>query len=148
MKAWKQLALGLAGWWISGACSAQAFPQIELNFGMHRIEAEVANTLGQRAQGLMQRRFMPEQHGMLFVFPDANLHCMWMKNTLIPLSVAFVDEQGKIINVEQMQPHTENNHCAARPAKYALEMNLGWFERRGAGAGARLNGIENAPPAR
>jgi hypothetical protein len=70
---------------------------------------------------------------------------MWMKNTFIPLSVAFLDETGRIINVEDMQPHTENNHCAAKPARYALEMNIGWFKRRGLKAGTTLAGIDRAP---
>jgi uncharacterized membrane protein (UPF0127 family) len=72
---------------------------------------------------------------------------MWMKNTLLPLSVAFIDDRGRIINVEEMLPETEENHCAARPARYALEMNAGWFRNRKLGAGAALNGIDRAPPA-
>jgi uncharacterized membrane protein (UPF0127 family) len=105
----------------------------------------VAHTQQTRMTGLMQRRAMEQQHGMLFVFEAPGQYCMWMKNTLIPLSVAFLDEAGRIINVEAMQPQTEDNHCAARPARYALEMNLGWFKRRGLGAGAQISGIERAP---
>jgi hypothetical protein len=85
---------------------------------------------------------------MLFVFDQDARHCMWMKNTLLPLSVAFIDEQGRIINVEEMQPQTENNHCATKPARFALEMNAGWFKKRGLGAGTALAGIERAPPPR
>lgn len=133
---------------IAGAAfgaQAQSFPVMELSMGIHRIEAEVAATQDLRMQGLMFRERMADNHGMLFVFPDAQRHCMWMRNTLLPLSVAFLDEQGHIINVEDMQPRTENNHCAAKPARYALEMNLGWFKRKGMTAGAPLAGLERAP---
>jgi uncharacterized membrane protein (UPF0127 family) len=85
---------------------------------------------------------------MLFVFPETDKHCMWMRNTLLPLSVAFLDEKGRIINVEDMQPRTENNHCAAKPARYALEMNLGWFKARGLGQGFAILGIEKTPSGR
>ena len=98
--------------------------------------------------GLMQRRSMPPNQGMLFVFTQPQRHCMWMKNTLLPLAVAFLDGQGRIINVEEMRPQTEDNHCAAKPARYALEMNAQWFSKRGLGAGIPLLGIERAPPPR
>ena len=125
---------------------AQAdMPRLELNIGMYRIEAEVAANQAHRMQGLMNRRVMAPQQGMLFVFTEANRHCMWMRNTFIPLSVAFLDEQGQIINIEDMQPQTENNHCAARPARFALEMNKGWFAEKGIKPGTRLGGIERAP---
>lgn len=126
----------------------QDLPVMELTTGMHRIEAEVVNTQETRMRGLMMRRSMPTHRGMLFVFDDFARHCMWMKNTLLPLSVAFIDEQGRIINVEDMQPQTEDNHCAAKPARYALEMNAGWFKKRGLGPGTALNGIDRAPPPR
>lgn len=125
----------------------QSLPMIELTAGIHRIEAEVAHTQQTRMIGLMNRQSMPAQHGMLFVFDVDARHCMWMKNTLIPLSVAFLDQAGRVINVEEMQPRTENNHCAAKPARYALEMNGGWFKSRGLGAGTTLKGIDRAPPA-
>jgi hypothetical protein len=137
------LALSLAG-----PAAAQALPLIELSAGIHRIEAEVVNTQQTRMTGLMHRRTMATQRGMLFVFDDVRTHCMWMKNTYIPLSVAFLDEGGRIINVEDMQPHTEDNHCAAKPARYALEMNIGWFRSRNLGVGVPLAGIDRAPPAR
>ena len=128
---------------------AQAqMPIMDLSAGFHRIEAEVAADQGSRIQGLMQRTSMPMQRGMLFVFPQLNTHCMWMKNTLLPLSVAFLDEQGKIINIEDMKPQTEDNHCARRPARFALEMNLGWFAQRGLKAGMAINGLEKAPQPR
>lgn len=128
--------------------AAQGLPLIELTAGMHRIEAEVVNTQETRVRGLMSRKAMPVHHGMLFVFDADARHCMWMKNTLLPLSVAFIDERGRIINVEEMRPQTEDNHCAGKPARFALEMNAGWFKSRGLGPGTALTGIDRAPPAR
>jgi uncharacterized membrane protein (UPF0127 family) len=124
---------------------AAGLPLLELTIGFHRVEAEVAATNPARMQGLMHRRAMPVQHGMLFVFPQHARHCMWMKNTFLPLSVAFLDEDGRILNIEDMQPQTEDNHCAVRPARYALEMNLGWFAQRGLKAGDAVAGIERVP---
>jgi uncharacterized protein len=142
----KNVFAAFFGLLLSGVVMAQtAMPVVELTAGFHRIEAEVAATDQNRQTGLMQRKTMPPQRGMLFVFPQPNAYCMWMRNTLIPLSVAFLDEEGKIINIEDMQPQTEDNHCAKKMASYALEMNLGWFTQRGLKAGTRLNGIEKAP---
>ena len=142
----KNVFAAFFGLLLSGAALAQtAMPVVELTAGFHRIEAEVAATDQNRQTGLMQRKSMPAQRGMLFVFPQPNAYCMWMRNTLIPLSVAFLDAEGKIINIEDMQPQTEDNHCAKKMASYALEMNLGWFTQRGLKAGTRLNGIDKAP---
>lgn len=116
-------------------------PLTELSVGMYRIEAEAAINQEDRMRGLMQRKSMPQNHGMLFAFTESQRHCMWMKNTLLPLSVAFIDEQGRILNIEDMQPQTENNHCAAKPARFALEMNLGWFKQKGIAPGAMINGV-------
>jgi uncharacterized membrane protein (UPF0127 family) len=140
----------LAGFFLSFLLTAplRAATLLDLTAGFYRIEAEVAYTDESRQIGLMHRQKMPISHGMLFVFDSAATHCMWMKNTLLPLSVAFLDDNGRILNIEDMQPQTENNHCAVRPTKYALEMNLGWFESRGIGPGADLGGIERAPAAR
>jgi uncharacterized membrane protein (UPF0127 family) len=126
------------------ATPAQAqsgMPRTELSAGMYRIEAEVAATQENRMTGLMQRRSMPANQGMLFVFTQPQRHCMWMKNTLLPLSVAFLDDEGRILNVEDMQPQTEDNHCAARPARFALEMNLGWFRQKGIRPGQKIDGV-------
>ena len=123
------------------AAPAQQLPVVELSAGMHRIRAEVAADYGSRMTGLMHRPSMPQNAGMLFIFDENTVHCMWMKNTLIPLSVAFLDEEGAIINIADMQPHSEQSHCAARPARYALEMNRGWFESRGIKPGIRLGGV-------
>ena len=129
------------------ACpQAQAqMPRIELNAGFHRIDAEVAADQQNRMQGLMNRRSMAANQGMLFVFTQPDRHCMWMRNTLLPLSVAFLDEQGQILNIEDMKPQTENNHCASSPARFALEMNQGWFASKGIKAGQHISGIEKSP---
>lgn len=121
------------------------FPVVELSAGMYRIEAELAHTPEARRTGLMHRRSMPDNRGMIFVFTQDARHCMWMRNTFIPLSVAFVDAEGKILNIEDMTPQTEISHCAAAPARYALEMNKGWFAARGLGAGMQIRGVETLP---
>ncbi|MBL8487225.1 MAG: DUF192 domain-containing protein [Rhodocyclaceae bacterium] len=126
---------------LGAVAHAQAVRLVELTAGFHRIEAEVVATQEARAKGLMHRTSMPVNRGMLFVFDESGQHCMWMRNTLIPLAVAFLDDQGRIVNVEEMQPRTENNHCAAKPVRYALEMNGGWFKSRGLGAGTVIGGI-------
>jgi len=109
---------------------------------MHLIKAEVAADMASRSQGLMYRKELPPNGGMLFIFDESAVHCMWMKNTLIPLSVAFMDERGTILNIADMQPQTEETHCAARPALLALEMSRGWFAQRGIKPGMRLGGLE------
>jgi len=123
----------------------RALPTIKLNAGIHVIDAEVASTDSARVQGLMLRKGMATGAGMLFLFDESAAHCMWMKNTLIPLSVAFIDDRGQIINIADMQPLDQSSHCATRPVRYALEMNLGWFKKRGIGPGAQLDGL---PPMR
>lgn len=135
------LAAMLPLWSISAAGQAT----IELAAGMYRIEAEVAADFDSRARGLMYRRTLTAQAGMLFVFPDVARHCMWMRNTHLPLSVAFIDSGGRIVNIEDMAPLTEQSHCAAKPARYALEMGAGWFAQRGIGAGISVRGLDKAP---
>jgi uncharacterized protein len=120
---------------------AQELAAVQLNAGMHLIRAEVAADFATRAKGLMHRASLPPNAGMLFVFDEPAVQCMWMKNTLIPLSVAFIDDNGAIINIADMAPQTEDSHCASRPARYALEMNRGWFAARGIKPGTRLGGI-------
>ena len=129
----------------AGVWAQNSMPVMELSAGFHRIEAEVAASDQNRQVGLMNRQAMPQQRGMLFVFTQPNTHCMWMRNTLIPLSVAFIDDEGYIINIEDMKPQTEDNHCARQPARYALEMNLGWFAQRGIKPGVKLGGLDKAP---
>ncbi|HEY8067611.1 MAG TPA: DUF192 domain-containing protein [Burkholderiales bacterium] len=131
--------------WFAATARAE-LPAVDLAVGMHRIHAEVADSMGTRMEGLMYRKSMPQGAGMVFVFDENAAHCMWMKNTLIALSVAFIDEAGEIINIADMQPQSEQTHCAARPARYALEMNKGWFAQRGIKAGARFRGLEKLAP--
>jgi uncharacterized membrane protein (UPF0127 family) len=116
-------------------------PVAQLNAGMHLIRAEVVSDPGTRAQGLMHRKSLAQNAGMLFIFDEHAPQCMWMKNTLIPLSVAFIDDNGAIVNIADMEPHSETSHCATRPVRYALEMNRGWFAARGVKPGSRLGGI-------
>jgi uncharacterized membrane protein (UPF0127 family) len=133
---------------IAATAAYAQLPTMELNAGIHLIRAEVASTFETRAQGLMFRKYLGPNEGMLFVFPQTEAHCMWMKNTLIPLSVAFLDAQGRIVSISEMQPQTETSHCATAPAKYALEMSGGWFAGKGLKAGATLLGVTKAPAAR
>ncbi len=123
-------------------------PALELSAGIHLIRAEVASTFDSRAQGLMFRKTLGANSGMLFVFPDVSTHCMWMKNTYVPLSVAFMDEQGTIVSIHDMQPQNETSHCARKPARFALEMNQGWFAQKGIKPGAKIGGLDKAPPPR
>ncbi|MDR0529192.1 MAG: DUF192 domain-containing protein [Zoogloeaceae bacterium] len=116
-----------------------------ISIGFYQIDVEVAASLEERVQGLMRRMDMPENAGMLFIFPQIGQHCMWMKNTRIPLSVAFLDSDGYVINMHDMQPESTVNHCADRPARYALEMNRGWFAKRGIDTGTRVVGITHIP---
>lgn len=115
-------------------------PTVQLQAGMHSIRAQVALTPDQRATGLMFRREMPQHEGMLFVFEQAMAHCFWMKNTLLPLSIAFIADDGTVVDVQDMQPGDLNGHCSGKPARYALEMNLGWFAKRGVRPGFKLGG--------
>src|SRR3990170_2196764 len=111
-----------------GAAGAPpAGAMVALSAGLHLIQAEVANTPETRIRGLMHRASMPANRAMVFVFPYPDRQCFWMRNTLIPLSIAFIDDRGVIVNIEDMRPQTEYQHCSARPVRYALEMNQGWF---------------------
>jgi hypothetical protein len=131
-----------AGMLLSATVHAQQqFPVVKLNAGMYVIQAEVAANEAQRELGLMNREKLAPNSGMVFLFERPAQVCMWMKNTLIPLSVAFLDESGKIINIEDMQPQTTNSHCTARPATYALEMNQGWFKQKNIKAGSTIGGL-------
>ena len=119
----------------------QHFPVISLNAGIHLIKAEVASTEAQREQGLMFRKQMATNNGMVFVFDEPAGVCMWMKNTLIPLSVAFLDKNGAIINIEEMKAQTLDSHCAEKAAFYALEMNQNWFKQRNLKPGTVIDGL-------
>src|SRR5689334_19875478 len=119
----------------------QKLPAIRLNAGIHNIVAEVARTPDERSTGLMFREALGTNEGMLFVFEHPEQQCFWMKNTLIPLSVAFVADDGAIVNIEHMKPRTLDSHCSARPVRYVLEMSEGWFAKRGIKPGAKLTGV-------
>jgi hypothetical protein len=141
--AWALAAL-LAALAPSPAQAQPALPTVKLNFGIHLVTAELADNDASRMRGLMFRERLAPNNGMLFVFEARAVHCMWMRNTLIPLSVAFIDDDGSIVNIEDMQPKTEVSHCAARPVRYALEMDKGWFAQRGLKAGAKMSGLPAA----
>lgn len=138
------LAAAVAG----GSATAQtsALPTTQLTAGIHLITAEVAATDATRMRGLMFRQALAANHGMLFVFDHKTIHCMWMRNTLIPLSVAFIEDDGTIVNILDMKPHDENRHCAAKPVRYALEMSQGWFASRGIGPGSKLGRLPAPAP--
>ncbi len=118
----------------------QRLQAITLNAGMHNIRAELALTPEQRQKGLMHRRDLGSHEGMLFVFENATPQCFWMKNTPTPLSIAFLADDGSIVNLADMKPFDEASHCSARPVRYVLEMNQGWFAKRGIKAGFKLMG--------
>ena len=115
-------------------------PRTILTAGMHRIDAQVASTNAQRQIGLMHRQEMPQTEGMLFVFEQPAVQCFWMKNTLIPLTAAFVADDGTIANLADMKPLDEASHCSTQPVRYVLEMNQGWFEAKHLRAGHKLGG--------
>jgi uncharacterized membrane protein (UPF0127 family) len=115
-------------------------PRVTLQAGMHLIQAQVAATPEQRAIGLMFRRDMPANEGMLFVFELPGVQCFWMKNTPLPLTAAFLADDGTIVNLADMQPLSLQSHCSERPVRYVLEMHQGWFARRAIGPGFRLAG--------
>ena len=118
----------------------QKLAQVRLNAGIHNINAELATTPEQREIGLMFRTAMPTGDGMLFVFERPGQQCFWMKNTLIPLSVAFVADDGSVVNIDDMKPQTLDGHCSTSPVRYVLEMNVGWFAKRGIKAGSKIRG--------
>ena len=120
--------------------AAQRLPTTRLTAGFHVITAEVARTPDQRAIGLMHRPTMPANDGMLFVFDEPAQQCFWMKNTLLPLSIAFLADDGSIVNIDDMQPQTLDSHCSKKPVRFVLEMNKGWFDKRAIKAGARITG--------
>ena len=113
-------------------------PRVRITAGMYQIDAQVAATQPQRETGLMFRREMPASEGMIFVFEQPAPQCFWMKNTLIPLSAAFVADDGRIVNIEDMQPQTTDSHCSEEPVRYVLEMNQGWFAKKSIRKGSRL----------
>jgi uncharacterized membrane protein (UPF0127 family) len=115
-------------------------PRVRLSSGLHQIDAQVAQNNEQRMIGLMYRKEMPQHEGMLFVFDEPSMQCFWMKNTLLPLTAAFVSDDGTIVNLVDMKPQTTDSHCSLKPVRYVLEMNQGWFAKKGIKSGAKLAG--------
>jgi uncharacterized membrane protein (UPF0127 family) len=137
-------AAALAALLLAGAAhaleGAQKLAAIRLQAGIHNISAEVARTPQQREIGLMHRASMGANEGMLFVFEQPAQQCFWMKNTLIPLAIAFVADDGSIVNIDSMKPQTLDGHCSEKPVRFVLEMNDGWFAKRGIKPGSKLRG--------
>ena len=146
-----RLMIGLAALAVAATplAAADGQPQrlqaIPLSAGMHNIRAELAITPEQRQKGLMYRSDLAQHEGMLFVFDAPEQHCFWMRNTPTPLTIAFVADDGSIVNLADMKPFDENSHCSARPVRYVLEMNQGWFKKRGIQAGFKLVGAPFKP---
>ncbi len=143
MRTWIRLCF-----WVGlGLASAETLegPQLDLarvklQAGMYQIDAQVAQTPQQRAIGLMNRREMPTHEGMLFIFEQASIQCFWMKNTLLPLTAAFVADDGTIVNLADMAPQSTQSHCATKPVRFVLEMHQGWFAKKNMAAGFKLSG--------
>lgn len=141
---WVWACLGLA------SAQAQEGPQLDLmrvklQAGMYQIDAQVAQTPQQRAIGLMNRREMPAHEGMLFIFEQPSIQCFWMKNTLLPLTAAFVADDGTIVNLADMAPQSTQSHCATKPVRFVLEMHQGWFAKKNMTAGFKLSGPPFTP---
>lgn len=127
------------------AAHAQKNPQLpirKLTAGMHVIQAEIAATPDTRSTGLMNRKSLAPNHGMLFVFDQANVQCFWMRNTFIPLSIAFLQDDGTIVNIADMTPQSDQSHCSSKPVRFALEMEQGWFAARGMSPGKKILGLQ------
>ena len=134
----------LVGALVCSAAMAQDVPQqlpaIRLSTGMHVLQVQVAQTPEQQATGLMFRKTMGTNDGMLFIFDEPRQQCFWMKNTLLPLSVAFIADDGSVVNLDNMKPQTLDSHCSTKPVRFVLEMNVGWFDKRGIKAGSKFAG--------
>lgn len=135
------LALGATLLGVGGA-AADPLMTYPLRIRGKSLRVELADTAATRRTGLMNRRQLADDQGMLFIFESTSPQAMWMKNTYIPLSVAFVDAQGRIVNIEDMEPHTEDAHASVAPVLYAIEMNKGWFARNGIRAGDKVEGLK------
>ena len=140
------VALFMCALMVPGLLLAQQAPQptlrtTKLTAGIHVITAEIASTPQSRMIGLMMRERLAPNHGMVFVFEDKSQHCFWMRNTLIPLSIAFIDDDGTVVSIADMAPKSEASTCPQRPVRYALEMDQGWFAKRGVTAGQKISGL-------
>lgn len=128
----------------AGAKQPNEFPRVKLTAGMYVIDAAVAANDADREQGLMYRSQLGPNEGMLFVFGENAVHCFWMKNTLIPLSIAFMRADGTVTDIDEMQAETTNNHCPKNNGVYALEMSKGWFTSKGIKPGMKIQGLPAA----
>ena len=139
------LALALASPCALAQVGPQKLPAIKLSAGMHVIQAEVAQSPEEHSIGLMSRTAMGTNDGMLFIFERPGQQCFWMKNTLLPLAIAFIADDGSVVNLDTMKPQTLDSHCSTKPVRYVLEMNEGWFAKRGIKPGTKLHGAPFAP---
>ena len=133
-------ALLAPGWTVAQEVPQTNLQRIKLTAGMYVIDAQVALTPEQRQIGLMQRKDMPQHEGMIFIFEQASKQCFWMKNTILPLTAAFVADDGTIVNMADMKPEATDPHCSSKPVRYVLEMNKGWFAKKGIKPGSKLAG--------
>ena len=132
---------GMAASWAWAQTGPQPkLPTVKLSAGMHNIVAEMARTSAQQQTGMMFRTEMGAHEGMLFVFDELGPRCFWMRNTLIPLAIAFVADDGTIVNIAEMSARSDQSHCSQKPVRFALEMNQGWFSKRGIKEGFKLRG--------
>ncbi|CCD28768.1 Putative lipoprotein [Candidatus Glomeribacter gigasporarum BEG34] len=139
----------IGAWLLASTANAQGalspeqkiLPVVHLSVGAYSVKAEIAENDADRARGLMFRTFLKPDNGMLFVFDRTDQYCFWMRNTKIPLSIAFIDEAGIIANMDEMQPGTLNSHCPVRPVRYALEMNSGWYASKDVKPGTKIDGL-------
>ncbi|TXI69292.1 MAG: DUF192 domain-containing protein [Limnohabitans sp.] len=134
------IAIGMS---VLGSSAQQAqmnLPRTKLSAGMHMLDVQLAQTPQERQIGLMFRKDMPQHEGMLFVFEQPATQCFWMRNTLIPLTAAFVADDGTIVNLADMKPLSDESHCSIKPVRFVLEMNQGWFAKRNIQAGYKLGG--------
>ena len=134
------IAIGMS---VLGSSAQQAqmnLPRTKLSAGMHMLDVQLAQTPQERQIGLMFRKDMPQHEGMLFVFEQPATQCFWMRNTLIPLTAAFVADDGTIVNLADMKPQSDDSHCSTKPVRFVLEMNAGWFAKRQIKPGFKLAG--------
>ncbi len=141
----RQVVLLLFALCTCGALRAAELPTLELRIGSHRLVAEIAATTETRTVGLMHRFSLKPDHGMLFIFDAPQPLAFWMHNTYVPLSIAFIDANGRILNIDDMAPRTDDTHPSKGLALYALEMKKNWFADRGIRAGDRVEGLDKAP---
>jgi uncharacterized membrane protein (UPF0127 family) len=131
--------------WLLASCGGSKLPLVSIDVGGHAVTVEVAATAEHRTMGLMHRDHLPAERGMLFVYPDEGIRHFWMKDTRIPLSIAFADRTGKVVRIADMPPLTTKRTSSLYPVKFALEMNKGWFDSKGITPGVTLKGLESLP---